>query len=101
VSNPVILYILDCKHVQPGKIVTREMQCFNCDDGKMHKVVDVHVYEWRVVCSCNYRPWCGLSQKLANFTCNGHLRKHQSHTAKVLYLQNPYAVKIRDRLNEA
>lgn len=97
-SNPVVLYILDCRHVQPGRIGALEMECLNCNDG-IHKVVDVHTYEWRVMCeSCNYHPWCGLSQMLANHTCTGHVRKHSHHKAKVLYMENPYSRKIRERL---
>lgn len=99
-STPVIMYILDCRHVQPGRIGVMEMQCYNCNDG-VHKVVDVHTYEWRVFCeTCNYRPWCGLSQILANNTVTGHVRKRAWHKAKVLYMENPYSVKIRERLLE-
>ena len=99
-SNPVIIYILDCRHVQPGRIGVLQMECLNCNDG-IHKVVDVHTFEWRVFCkSCNYRPWCGLSQMLANHTANGHVRRQSRHEAKVLYMENPYAVKIRERILE-
>lgn len=100
-ANPVIMYILDCRHVQPGRIGVLEMECMNCNDGKIHKVADVHTFEWRVWCeSCNYKPWCGLSQILANQTATGHVRKRSWHKAKVLYMENPHAAKIRERLLE-
>lgn len=98
-SNPKILYILDCKHVQPGRMGVLEMECLNCNDGRIHRIIDVHTYEWRVWCeTCNYRPWCGLSQMLANHTCTGHVRKRSWHTAKVLYLENPVAARVRERI---
>ena len=98
-SNPVILYILDCRHVQPGSIYLTEMQCFNCNDNKMHPIKDVHTFEWRAFCnSCKYRAWSGRSQKLAEYHANGHVRKHPGHNARVLYMENPYAVKVRDRI---
>lgn len=99
-SNPVILYILDCRHVQPGRIGVLEMECLNCNDS-VHKIVDVHTFEWRTVClTCNYRAWCGLSQILANQNATGHARKRSWHQLKVLYVENPYAAKIRDRIME-
>lgn len=98
-STPVILYILECRHVQPGRIGVMEMTCMNC--GEIRKVVDVHSYEWRVWCeTCNYKPWCGLSQMLANHTANGHVRKHDRHKVKVLYMENPHSAKLRERLME-
>lgn len=98
-STPVILYILECRHVQPGRLGVMRMGCYNC--GTVKHVVDVHTFEWRVQCdNCNYHPWCGLSQMLANHTVTGHVRKHPWHKAKVLYVENPYAAKVRERLLE-
>ena len=101
-SSPVILWILDCRHVQPGSVYLHEMQCHNCNDRIMHKIVDVHTFEWRAFCkSCNYRAWCGLARNLAEYHANGHVRKHPRHDAKVLYMENPFAIRARDKITEA
>lgn len=100
-STPVILYILECTHVQPGRIGVVQLHCMNCPGEPVRRVTDVHIYEWRMYChSCNYKPWCGLSKQLANHHANGHVRKHTNHKVQVLYLINPYSKKIQERILE-
>jgi hypothetical protein len=97
-STPKILYILSCRHVMPGAIGAQQLVCYNCDMPKL--VVDVHTWEWRMVCSnCNYSPWCGLSQMTANHHADVHARKRQ-HKTGVRYLENPYGVKVQQRMQE-
>jgi radical SAM protein with 4Fe4S-binding SPASM domain len=100
-SNPKVLYILECDHIMPGSIYTGNvMDCYNCDE--IQKIKDVHVFEWSAFCtSCRYRAWCGLSQPLAAQNINGHIRKHPDHKGKVLYLRNPLGMRIQTKLNEA
>lgn len=99
-SNPVIIYILECEHVQPGRSGVIEIKCYNCDM-QVRKVIDVHVYEWRVYCkTCNYRPWCGLSQMTANHHARGHTQKRPHHEAKVLYMKNPLAERVQSLIKE-
>jgi hypothetical protein len=98
-STPVILYILECEHIQPGRMGVIEFRCMNCTGSPVRKIIDVHVYEWRMYCyTCNYRPWCGLSKELGNHHANGHVRKHPGHKAKVLYMKNPQGVKIQEMI---
>jgi len=100
VKTPVIIYILECRHVIPGRIGVMELHCFNCQD-EVKKVVDVHTFEWRVFClSCNYKPWCGLSQMLANQNASMHSRKHSRHEVKVLYMENPIGVRVQKHILE-
>lgn len=100
-STPVILYILECTHVQPGRVGVIQMECLNCPGAPVRDITDVHLYEWRMYCeTCNYKPWCGLSQPLAKHHANGHVRKHPEHKVKVLYMINPFSEKIRDRIQE-
>jgi hypothetical protein len=99
VSTPVIIYILECKHVSPGRIGVMQVRCHNCDAVK--NIIDVHTFEWRVWCKqCNYKPWCGLSQILANQTASGHSRKHSLHEVKVLYMENPVAVRVQTKIKD-
>jgi len=98
-SNPVILYILECKHIIPGTIGQAYAECLNCKPNAIRKIIDVHTWEWRVVCqTCNYRVWCGLSRKLAEYHANGHVRKRTRHDAQVRYVENPYGVKMKEKM---
>lgn len=100
-STPVILYILECEHIMPGRIGVIEFHCMNCAGSPVRRVTDVHTYEWRSYCyTCNYRPWAGLSKELANHHANGHARKHPGHKVKVLYMKNPMGIKVQEKIRE-
>lgn len=98
-TSPKILYILECRHVWPGSTGIEEMECLNCNERK--RIVDVHTFEWRVIClTCSYRPWCGLSRKLAEYHANGHAKKRSQHNVQVRYMENPIGLKIQKLLRE-
>lgn len=96
-SNPTILYILECRHVMPGKVGTIAIDCLNCD--RIMKVIDVHTFEWRMHCeTCHYSKWCGLVRNVAELMANSHVRRLITHKVKVLYEENPDGLKVQERI---
>lgn len=98
-SNPLILYVLECKHVMPGRVGTMAIECLNCTPNILRKIIDVHSFEWQAHCdTCHYTKWCGLSRNVAEWAANKHIRKNITHTMQVLYVENPDALKVQERI---